>query len=112
MKVDEIESVKLKIASRLKRVIDDIVDLEEASKPISPENSIGRVSRMDAINNKSVIEASLRSSLETRTKLEMALAKIGTEDFGKCQRCGTEIQFKRLMMMPESDRCIKCAGKL
>ena len=32
----------------------DIKGLKEATKPISPENSIGRVSRMDAINNKSV----------------------------------------------------------
>jgi len=38
-----------------------ISNLKDLTKPISPENSIGRVSRMDAINNKSVNEAALRS---------------------------------------------------
>ena len=39
----------------------EIKELEELTKPISPENSLGRLTRLDAINNKSVAEASLRN---------------------------------------------------
>ena len=41
-----------------------IKDLRNLTKPISPSDAIGRVSRMDAINNKSVNENSLRQAEE------------------------------------------------
>ena len=57
---------RIKIRNRIKEAILDteqkILEYSELSKPISPENAIGRISRMDAINNKSVVEAALRES--------------------------------------------------
>ena len=53
------ESIKKSIEETQK----DISNLKELAKPISPENAIGRVSRMDAINNKSVNEAALRNAI-------------------------------------------------
>ena len=86
-----------------------IEHLKEETKPISPENAIGRVSRMDAINNKSVVEASLRQIIKKLSKLKIALSKIENKDFGKCMNCGRDIQEKRLLFLPQSDRCVRCA---
>ena len=62
------EKERKKIINTIKEAILDteqkIQEYSELSKPISPENAIGRISRMDAINNKSVVEASLRESEE------------------------------------------------
>ena len=85
--------------------------LKEATKPIAPENSIGRISRMDAINNKSVSEAALRSAEKKLTRLKMAIHKINDHDFGKCAICDNEIAEARLMFLPESNRCIRCADR-
>lgn len=112
MKAEEKELVKLKIVKKLKRLESDMAWLEEATQPIAPENSIGRVSRMDAINNKSVNEAALRTARERKMKLDNALANLDSPDFGNCSRCGEAIQVKRMLLMPESDRCIKCAGRI
>ena len=49
------ESVRIKIDQEIKRTELDIIDYKEDTKPIAPENAIGRISRMDAINNKSVM---------------------------------------------------------
>lgn len=103
------QELKRKILTKLSRIEDDIVYLEEATKPISPENAIGRISRMDAINNKSVAENTLRTSKDTLGKLKEALDNIGSETFGKCQKCQGEIKFQRLLFMPESRRCTTCA---
>ncbi|MBT8195135.1 MAG: TraR/DksA family transcriptional regulator [Bacteroidia bacterium] len=97
--------------SKLILLADDIEDLKEQTKPIAPENAIGRISRMDAINNKSVNEAALRSSLDKQQKMEHALEIIDTEEFGKCIRCKRDIPFGRLYVMPESEKCIECARK-
>ena len=58
----EKEKVKIKLIEEINSTSKKINKYKELSKPVAPENSIGRISRMDAINNKSVIEAALRES--------------------------------------------------
>ena len=86
-----------------------IKEYRELTKPIAPENAIGRVSRMDAINNKSVNEAALRQAEAKLQKLKFALEKVEDPTFGVCQRCGNPIPVGRIMLMPESNRCVRCA---
>ena len=105
------KELKLKIEEAIVATQEKVKSLEELTKPISPENSIGRVSRMDAINNKSVAEASLRSTRQKLGKLNVALTKIDHEDFGNCAFCKNPIQPARLMYMPESSRCVRCADR-
>ena len=88
-----------------------ITALEDATKPIAPENAIGRISRMDAINNKSVSEAALRTAKRKLVKLQHALTKMDEPSFGACADCGNTIQVKRLMFMPQSTRCVRCASR-
>lgn len=83
--------------------------MKEVTKPIAPENAIGRISRMDAINNRSVNEASLRVAEEKLKKQERALLKINDKGFGICVRCTQPIPEGRLMIMPESITCVNCA---
>lgn len=78
-------------------------------KPISPDDAIGRVSRMDAINNKSVNEAALRQSKIKLIQLEKMKLELYSESFGKCLKCRSNINFNRLMIRPNSRLCINCA---
>ena len=52
---------KEQLAAKLNDLIAEtekkITGYEEMSAPVSPDDAIGRVSRMDAINNKAVAEA-------------------------------------------------------
>ena len=103
--------IREKIKEEIIVTIEKISALKELTKPISPENAIGRISRMDAINNKSVMEASLRNKISKRNKLKMALIQIEKEGFGSCLNCKKPINPKRLMFMPESTKCINCADR-
>lgn len=103
--------LKEKIIKEITKVKQDVIDLEEQTKPIAPENAIGRISRIDAINNKSVNEAALNKSRMKLNNLEIALNQIDKPGFGICSRCKQPIQPARLMYMPESTRCIHCADK-
>ena len=105
----ELEKLALEIKERIQSLEIEIRDLELSAAPIAPENSIGRISRMDAINNKSVIEASLRNRKKKLSKLHLALSKIGSPGFGSCASCKKQINPKRLILMPESDKCVMCA---
>lgn len=109
MEQEERSALKAKIEAAIVKTTSELERLEEATKPIAPENAIGRVSRMDAINNKGVSEAALRSAKRKLTNLKIALTKIDAEDFGICARCKRPIAPARLMYMPESTRCVRCA---
>ena len=105
----EKENLKEKIIEAIQQTEQKILKLEEDTQPISPENAIGRISRMDAINNKSVSEAALRSAKKKLSNLKISLSKLDRTDFGQCSRCGQNIQTARLMYMPQSSRCVHCA---
>ncbi len=88
-----------------------IADLKELTKPISPDCAIGRVSRMDAINNKSINESALRAAETKLRNIEISLEKTEEPDFGKCRQCGYDIPVGRLIVMPGSTRCVACASR-
>ncbi|MCB0754751.1 MAG: TraR/DksA C4-type zinc finger protein [Flavobacteriales bacterium] len=109
MTEEERNDLKLKIVASISDTERDISELEELTKPIAPENSIGRISRMDAINNKSINEAALVQARTKLDKLQFALDKCSEPDFGTCRRCGNAIPTGRLILMPESLFCVTCA---
>ena len=108
---DERSSLKRKIAAETAVLAGTIKSLKEASKPVAPDNSIGRLTRMEAINSKSVSEATLASAKARLSGLKAAAAKIDDPDFGECTECGEPIPVKRLLFMPEATRCVACAGR-
>lgn len=109
MNPKEKEKLKTTILERLAETRDKVEKFEESSRPIGPDDSIGRVSRMDAINNKSVIEGALRQAKRKLNQLEDALKAIEKPEFGICKRCRQGIPMGRLLLMPESTLCVRCS---
>ncbi len=107
------ETQKKAIHKKLLHEIDStqqkIVEYTELCKPIAPENSIGRITRMDAINNKSVVEAALREAKNKMQQLKVMQDKITDADFGTCIKCKQQIPLGRLMIRPHSKFCVNCA---
>lgn len=97
------------IKEKIKSVKNDIISYAALSKPVSPDSSIGRLTRIEAISNKSINEASLNKAKNRLLKLESAIKMIDDPDFGYCYECEEPIPFARLMLVPESVYCVKCA---
>ena len=109
MNRSQIEEIKLKLQAEIESTKQKINNYTELCKPIAPENAIGRVSRMDAINNKSVVEAVLREAKQKMQQLQLMQTKTDDEDFGICIKCKHTIPFGRLMIRPHSKCCVNCA---
>ena len=88
-----------------------IASLSETSKPVAPDNAIGRLSRMEALNDRAVSEASLNAARTKLSRLETALGKVDQPDFGLCVSCDNPIPPGRIVLMPEATRCVPCAEK-
>lgn len=87
-----------------------VIKYRELTRPIAPENAIGRISRMDAINNKTVNEAALRKAEQKLKNLTIALTKIDDADFGYCVRCKNQIPLGRILLLPQAITCVNCAS--
>ena len=103
--------LKKRILETIEKTEKQIIYLLDATKPISPENSIGRITRMDAINNKSVSEVAFRSAKRKLSNLKISLNKVDTPSFGDCAVCKRPIAPARLMFMPQSAKCVRCADR-
>lgn len=112
MTAQENQELKEAIERKIKMTKSAIEDYKEMTKPIAPDVAIGRLSRMDAINNKSVMEAALREAEAKLKRLESAISKINDSDFGLCIQCKQPIPFNRLKAMPDSTKCVPCSAKL
>ena len=100
------------VQSELIQIDKDIEYLKEATKPVSPENAIGRISRMDAINNMNINKSLLKSKEQLKINLEMVLTQIDHPDFGICTRCKKTIPFKRIIRVPDSKMCVPCIREI
>mgnify|MGYP005869218711 CR=1 FL=1 len=83
---------------------------QELTKPVAPDVAIGRISRMDHINNKSITESALRQAEQKLKSLHVAIDKVGTPEFGICARCKSTIPLGRILIKPESPFCVRCAS--
>ena len=107
---------RAKIKERIKAEIEEtkakVQSLHELSKPIAPDNAVGRLSRMEAISTKGINEAALSNAKRKLARLQHALTQVDDPDFGICFECGEPIPIGRILLMPESTMCVQCAEEL
>jgi len=103
------KEIKNRINEEIRKTLKSVEKYKELTKPIAPENAIGRVSRMDAINNRSVNQAALTNAEIKLNNLKVALTKIEDVDFGICIQCKNPIPLGRILLMPQAISCVQCA---
>ena len=74
------------------------------------QQSVGRVSRMDALQQQAMAQATERHRMSDIAKIDAALRRIDDNEFGYCLECGEEIPEKRLEIDPAMALCINCAS--
>lgn len=90
-----------------------LADSAAAARPVTlDQQAVGRVSRIDAIQQQQMAVAS-RQRAQTRLALvKQALAALDDERYGECRRCEEAIGFRRLKARPESPICLRCQAAL
>lgn len=111
MNEEEKRELRTLIEEEIAHLNKEAVRLEEVVKPVAPDNAIGRLTRMEAINAKSMNEANLRTARLRMSKLRDTLERLEDEDFGICVSCERPIPVKRIMLVPESTRCVRCLSR-
>ena len=74
------------------------------------QQSVGRLSRMDALQQQAMAKATQGRRIQARARIQTALARIDEDEFGCCTECGEEISVKRLELDPTVPTCVSCAA--
>lgn len=74
------------------------------------QQGVGRLSRMDAMQQQAMAVASERRRRMRIGQIEAAIKRLETDDFGYCIRCGEPIAEERIIADPASTLCLQCAG--
>jgi DnaK suppressor protein len=107
---EEKEEIRKEIEERIESAEKSLEQLKEQTAPVPPSVAIGRLTRMDAIQQKSVAEANLKTTEKQISDLKKTLKNIDDPDFGICASCGKTIPPGRILIVPESRVCVQCAS--
>ena len=81
----------------------------EAARPVELDQpAVGRVSRIDAIQQQKMLEANRHSQRARLQLVRQALRRMDDDEYGECRDCGESVGHARLKARPESLFCLRC----
>lgn len=89
---------------------EDAAGAEGRQTVMLDQQSVGRLSRMDAMQQQAMARAQSARRAGRRRQIGAALARIEDGEFGYCEDCGEPIPAGRLDLDPAIARCVSCAG--
>ncbi|MBA3025705.1 MAG: transcriptional regulator [Sulfurimonas sp.] len=104
--------IKEKIINDIVHIQKEIQVLQEKTQPIAPDCSLGLLIREEMIIAQQVYFTTLHEAQIRLNKLKFARSKIDSKEYGICLECEEEINFNRLMLLPESTHCVQCKSEL
>ena len=84
---------------------------EQAQPVILDQQAVGRVSRIDAIQQQHIAIASQQQAKTLLAQVQAALARISAGDFGYCLECDELIGQPRLQAQPYARWCLRCQAR-
>ncbi|MDH5426602.1 MAG: TraR/DksA family transcriptional regulator [Nitrospirota bacterium] len=92
----------------------DILAVEQSGQEAThtvelDQTTIGRVSRMDALQGQAIAKDSQQRRMIQLQRIDASLQRLKKGIFGLCLRCGEDIHRKRLEFDPTAPLCIDCA---
>ena len=107
---EQIESLHQLLLSERARLQELLRLSKEGARPVDLDEPIGRLTRMDAIQQQQMTKAN-RSTYEMKLRqVKAALELLGKDEYGFCRSCEEPIGYRRLKARPEAPYCLSCQG--
>lgn len=106
---------QMEFAARLRALQADLWDADARGRDgqavvTLDQQSVGRLARMDALQNQAMAKAGGRRREEQARRIQAALERIAAGTYGECLDCGEDIPEKRLELDPTLPLCVSCAS--
>ena len=105
----QLEQLRALLVERQRELAALLANSDSSTKPVTlDQQSVGRVSRIDAIQQQQMALANQQQTRQLLVRTELAPQRIATGDYGACGQCGESIAFARLQAQPFARLCIEC----
>ncbi|AHC16531.1 C4-type zinc finger protein, DksA/TraR family [Salinispira pacifica] len=111
LSVEELSELEQLIRQRIQELEEQLPYLNEETQAVSPSCSLGRLTRMEALNDKGVNEHILGETKRNLERLRNALSRMDGGTYGNCIRCGKPMPIGRLRLVPQALICVPCSEK-
>jgi len=118
MPIVELTAKQIKLLSnqlklKAKELEAQVEDSRKNAEPVTlDQQSVGRVSRIDAIQQQQMAMANREQSILLQNQVSAALRRVESEEYGFCLQCGEPIGFARLEAQPFTSHCLDCQSAL
>ena len=107
----DLSALRAQLVERLNGLRDTSQTTADNRRPVElDQTSVGRVSRMDAMQGQAMAVATEQRRKDEARRIEAAIKRIDEGEYGYCTACGEDIAPKRLAADPIVATCIKCAS--
>ena len=95
---------------RRQELLEREIATREAREPVElDQQQLGRLSRIDALQNQAMAQDAERRRKIELQRIDAALERIASGDYGYCLNCDEEIPLARLEFDPAVATCVECA---
>ena len=106
-----LEDARRLLLDRLIELREEDARAAESTAPVTLEqDSVGRLSRIDAMQMQAMALAGQRRRVAEKVQIKAALKRIDNDDYGYCITCGEDIPEARLRYNPAVLKCVECAA--
>ncbi|MCB1464145.1 MAG: TraR/DksA C4-type zinc finger protein [Nitratireductor sp.] len=106
----DLKLAKTRLETRRRELEAQSAETGEARQAVElDQQSVGRLSRMDAMQTQAMAQAQERKRQHDLVRIEMAMRRIEAGDYGYCAECDAEIPDGRLAIDPMAEKCVGCA---
>jgi len=105
------EEAREKLLARRAELEEEGLISSESRAPVTlQQDSVGRLSRMDALQQQAMAQATQRRREAEQRRIRAALVRLDEGEWGYCLTCGEEIAEARLSHDPSVAQCVGCAS--
>jgi DnaK suppressor protein len=108
--MDETDARERLIRRRAELDEEDRISAADRAPVKLDQDSVGRLSRMDAMQVQAMALAAQRRRVAERARIAAALQRLDEKEWGYCLGCGDPIAPGRLEHDPSVSRCVRCAS--
>jgi DnaK suppressor protein len=106
---EQVEELRGRLADLVAELERGLRESASSAKPVVlDQSSVGRLSRMDAIQQQAMAKATRKKAELRLAQCKRALSAFDRDEYGLCRKCEEPIGYRRLAAKPEAPFCVEC----
>lgn len=106
----DMEQFRARLLIEQRETVEAIQQAQQSAAPVElDQSSVGRVSRIDALQQQAIAQGLRERLIIRKRKVEAALARLDSGTYGLCCACQSDLEPERLNADPAVVFCQECA---